>query len=105
MLLRPMGGFAGIAQEDRDSEFVRSLWTMLPFPECFLKRASQEWQKRISSFSPRLAPTGVPTTLSFVGELFEVAKLDWDFVCDMLQVDPYKRPTATELLQHPWLNS
>lgn len=104
-LFQPMGGLKGVPTEERDREFVRSLWTMIPFPKTFLDRAPREWQEIILRFSPKLAPTGVPITLSFIGELSEVPKADWDFVRDVLQVDPDTRPTANELLQHTWLNS
>ncbi|KAH6718023.1 kinase-like domain-containing protein [Leptodontidium sp. 2 PMI_412] len=99
-LFQPMGGLAGVPTDEQDREFLRSLWTMIPFPKTFLKRAPRRWQDEISRFSPRLAPTGAPITLSFVGELFEVPRADWEFVGDILQVDPDTRPTADELLQH-----
>jgi serine/threonine protein kinase len=60
---------------------------------------------KISRFSPKLAPTEAPITLSFIGEVFGVPKTDWAFVRDILQVDPDKRPTPEELLEHSWLNS
>merc|ERR1712225_25283 len=104
-LFQPMGGPAGVTTEEQDREFLRSLWTIIPFPKTFLERAPRKWQDEISRFSPRLAPTGMPITLSFIGEIFEVPKADWAFVRDILQVDPDRRPTADELLQHTWLNS
>lgn len=104
-LFQPMGGLAGVTTEEQDREFLRSLWTIIPFPKTFLERAPRKWQDEISRFSPRLAPTGMPITLSFIGEIFEVPKADWAFVRDILQVDPDRRPTADELLQHTWLNS
>ena len=104
-LFQPMGGLAGVPTEEQDREFLRSLWTMIPFPKTFLEPAPRRWQDEISRFSPRLAPTGAPITLSFVGELFEVPRADWAFVGDILQVDPDTRPTADALLQHTWLNS
>jgi len=104
-LFQPMGGLAGVPTEEQDREFLRSLWTIIPFPKTFLERASRKWQDDISKFSPRLAPTGMPITLSFIGDIFEVPKADWAFVRDILQVDPDRRPTADELLQHTWLNS
>ncbi|KAH7308339.1 kinase-like domain-containing protein [Rhexocercosporidium sp. MPI-PUGE-AT-0058] len=104
-LFQPMGGRAGVPTKEQDGEFLRSLWTIIPFPKTFLDRASKKWQDEISSFSPRLAPTGVPITLSFIGEIFEVPKPDWEFGRDILQVDPDMRPTADELLQRTWLYS
>ncbi|CZS99205.1 uncharacterized protein RCO7_00499 [Rhynchosporium graminicola] len=104
-LFQPMGGLAGVPTEEQDREFLRSLWTIIPFPRTFLERISRKWQDDISKFSPRLAPTGVPITLSFIGDLFDVPKADWAFVRDILQVDPDSRPTADELLQHTWLKS
>ncbi|KAH6718576.1 kinase-like domain-containing protein [Leptodontidium sp. MPI-SDFR-AT-0119] len=104
-LFQPMGGLAGVPTEEQDREFLRSLWTIVPFPKTFLDRVPKKWQDDISRFSPRLAPTGVPITLSFIGEIFEVPQVDWEFVRDILQVDPNMRPTADELLQHNWLYS
>ncbi|TVY81129.1 Dual specificity tyrosine-phosphorylation-regulated kinase, partial [Lachnellula suecica] len=94
-LFQPMGGLEGVPTEEQDREFLRSLWTIIPFPKTFLDQAPKKWQDNISRFSPRLAPTGVPITLSFIGEIFEVPKADWAFVRDILQVDPDVRPTAT----------
>lgn len=96
---------AGVPTEEQDREFLRSLWTIIPFPKTFLERAPKKWQDEISRFSPRLAPTGMLITLSFIGEIFEVPKADWAFVRDILQVDPDMRPAADELLQHTWPNS
>ena len=104
-LFQLLGGVAHLSAEQREREFLRSLWTMIPFPESFIKRIPQEWRDEILNFSPTLAPNGVPLTFSFIGELFEVPKADWDFVKDILQVDPDMRPTASELLQHSWFNS
>ncbi|KAK0111476.1 hypothetical protein ONS95_001831 [Cadophora gregata] len=104
-LFQPMGGLAGVPAEERDREFLRSLWTMIQFPKTFLDRIPRTWRDEISNFSPRLAPNGVPITLSFIGDIFEVPKADWAFVRDILEVDPDKRPTADELLQHTWLDS
>lgn len=104
-LFQAMGGLARVPTEEQEREFLRSLGTIIPFPKTFLERASTAWHEEISRFSPRLAPTGVPITLSFIGEIFEVPKKDWAFVRDVLQVDPDKRPTADELLQHSWMNS
>jgi serine/threonine protein kinase len=102
-LFQPMGGLADVPLDKQDREFVRSLWTVIPFPKTFLERAPKKWHDEISRFSPRLAPTGAPITLSFIGDIFEVPRGDWAFVRDILQVDPKRRPTADELLRHPWL--
>jgi hypothetical protein len=102
-LFQPMGGLAGGTREEKDREFLRSIWTILPFPKSFLARAPKTWQSEISRFAPRLAPTGVPITLSFIGDLFEVPEADWAFVRYVLEVDPDQRPTADELLRHSWL--
>ena len=72
-------------------------------PDTFFDRASKEWQAEISTFSQKLAPTGVLITLSFTGDVFEVPEADWAFVRNDLQVDPDVRPTADELVQHTWL--
>jgi hypothetical protein len=104
-LFQPMGGLVCVPIEEQEREFLRSLLTIIPFPKKFLNRAPKKWQDEISTFSPKLAPTGVPITFSFIGEIFEVPKADWAFVKDVLQVDPEMRPTADELLQHTWLNS
>lgn len=104
-LFQPMGGLVCVTTEEWDREFLRSLWTIIPFPKTFLERAPKKWQDEISRFWPRLAPTGVPIILSFIGQIFEVPKADWAFVTDVLQVDPDRRPTADELLQHSWLKS
>jgi hypothetical protein len=104
-LFQPMGGLVSVSEDERDREFVCSQWTILPFPKAFLDDAPKKWQDEISSFSPNLAPNGVPITLSFIGELFEVAEADWAFVRDVLVVNPELRPTADDLLQHSWLGS
>lgn len=103
-LLQPIGGLRHVPIEEQDREFVRSLWTIIPFPREFLERVPKNWQEEVSKFSPRRAPTGAPATLSFIGDVFEVANTDWAFVTDILQVDPERRPTADQLLQHPWLD-
>jgi len=104
-LFQPMGGLAGVPTEAQHREFIRSLWTTIPFSKTTLERTPAKWQDEILRFSPRLAPTGKRITLSFIGELFEVPKADWVFVRDILQVDPNMRSTADELLRHTWLNS
>jgi serine/threonine protein kinase len=104
-LFQPIGGLARVPAKEQEREFLRLLWTVTPFPKTFLERAPKKWQDDISKFSPRLAPTGVPVTLSFIGEIFEVPQADWAFIRDILQVDPDMRPTADQLLQHSWLNS
>ena len=91
--------------KDHDREFVRSLWTIVPFTETFLQRVPKEWQENNSRFSPKLAPTAAPISLSFIAEIFGISEPDQEFVRDILQVDPDKRQTAGELLQQPWLNS
>ncbi|TVY38720.1 putative serine/threonine-protein kinase [Lachnellula subtilissima] len=70
-LFQTMGGHVCVSIEEQEREFLRSRWTIIPFPKTFLDRAPKKWQDEISSFSPRLAPTGVPITLSFIGENFE----------------------------------
>lgn len=105
VLFKPIGDLAPATTEEQDREFLRSLWTVIPFPDAFLERVPSKWRNEILKFSPKLAPTGVPVTLSFIGEVFGVLEADWAFVRDILQVDPDKRPTADELLQHSWLSS
>ncbi|KAL3425265.1 serine/threonine protein kinase [Phlyctema vagabunda] len=105
MLFQPVGSPAGSQREDRDQEFIRSLCTIVPFPKTFLQRSPTEWQERISRLSPRLTPTGAPISLSSIGETFQIPRPDWEFVRDILEVDPDERPTASEILKHPWLNS
>lgn len=104
MLFRPMGGLPNLHGEEWDREFVRSLWTVLPFPGPFVERAPEEWRDAISRFEPRLAPTGASTSFSFIREIFEISELDWAFVGDVLKVDPEDRLTADELLRHSWLS-
>jgi serine/threonine protein kinase len=104
-LFQPIGGLPRASTEEQDREFLRSLWTMVPFPESFLERVLERRRSEILKFSPKLAPTGAPVTLSFIKDIFEIPEADWAFVRDVLQVDPDKRPTADELLQHPWLSS
>jgi hypothetical protein len=104
MLFQPIGGLVSASPDEEDRELLRSLWTVIPFPDAFLQRVPAKWRQEILKFSPRLAPTGTPATLSFIGEIFEIPEVDWAFVRDILQVDPDKRPTADGLLQHPWLS-
>jgi hypothetical protein len=104
-LFQPIGSLSNIPPEEQDREFLRSMWTMVPFPKTFLERVPKKWCDEISRFSPKLAPTGVPITLSFIEEVFNIPRVDWEFVRDILQADPNSRPAAKELLQHSWLNS
>ncbi|RFU27514.1 hypothetical protein B7463_g8835, partial [Scytalidium lignicola] len=105
MLFRPWGGVANIPKEDQDREFIRTLWTITPFPGAFLNKIPGEWRNVISKFTPKLAPTGEPTTLPFICSVFGMPDRDIEFVKDILQVDPDKRLTASQLLQHPWFDS
>ncbi|KAH8804582.1 kinase-like domain-containing protein [Xylogone sp. PMI_703] len=104
MLFRPWGGLANISAQDLDREFVRTLWTVTPFPETFFAKMPEEWKSIISTFTPKLAPTGAPITLSFIGDVFRMPDRDLNFIKDVLQVDPSERPTAKQLLQHPWFD-
>lgn len=104
MLFRPIGGLTPASPDEQDRESLCSLWTVIPFPDSFLKHVPENWRQEILKFSPRLAPMGTPATLAFIGAIFEVPEADWAFVRDVLQVDPDKRPTAARLLQHPWLD-
>jgi len=83
-LFQPMGGQAHVPAEEHHREFIRALWTMVPFPETFVERIPKKWHDEISRFSPRLAPTGVPITLSFIEDVFEIPTADWAFVRDVL---------------------
>jgi serine/threonine protein kinase len=104
-LFKPIGSLENMPPEKLGLEFLRSMWTMIPFPESFLNQIPEEMHDEISRFSPKLSPYGDPLTFSFIQDVFGIPKKDWDFVRDVLQVDPAKRPTADELLQHSWLNS
>lgn len=103
ILFKPIGGLGSTSPDKQDRELLRSQWTVIPFPDSFLRRVPEQWRREIWKFSPRLAPTGTPATLSFIGEIFDIPEADWAFVRDILQVDPDSRPTADGLLQHPWL--
>jgi len=104
-MFRPTTGARGLDEEGIDN-YVRGIHTFSPFPEPFLQRASKEWQVKIESFTnyPSRTATGKPVTAPFVKEMFKIHDYDWKIVEDMLKVDPQERPTAEQLLRHPWLN-
>ena len=53
--------------------------------------------------SPKVMPDGTPATGEFVQKTFAVQNEDWAFIQDVLKIDPDERPSADELLGHPWL--
>jgi serine/threonine protein kinase len=103
-LFQPIGGRPYTPTAAQDREFVNSLCTVVPFPKDFIERVPNKWQKTIHEFSPKLAPNGEPATLEFIRNIFEIQEEDWAFISDVLQPDPKMRPSADQLLQHPWLN-
>ncbi|KIV95436.1 hypothetical protein PV10_03093 [Exophiala mesophila] len=87
----------------RDLESLRALCTFVPFPPTLLSRLSPEVQEMISRLEPTVAVNGKPMTLSYLGEVSCADEGGWDFVTAAMDPDPEERPTATQLLQHPWL--
>ena len=60
---------------------------------------------KVEAFSncpPRLYDGRVITS-SLLTELYSLREYDWKFVEAMMKVDPERRPTARQLLRHPWL--
>jgi len=104
-MFRPTTGARG-PDEEGINNYVRGIHTLLPFPEAFVRRASKEWQVKIDSFSnyPSRMPNGMVVTAPVVKEMFKIHDFDWKIVEDMLTIDPQERPTAEQLLRHPWLN-
>ncbi|MCJ1245365.1 hypothetical protein MMC30_002569 [Trapelia coarctata] len=104
-MFRPTTGARGLDEEGINN-YVRGIHTLFPFPESFLQRASKEWQVKIAAFSnhPSRTVNGKAVTAPVVKEMFEIHDYDWKIVEDMLKVDPQARPTAEQLLRHPWLN-
>ena len=99
IVANPRGEFP---PEYRDLESIRALRTLVTFPPTLLSRVSPELEEMICHLEPNVVQ-GTPLTLSYFGELFHADKGGWDFVTAALEPDPEKRPTATQLLQHPWL--
>lgn len=104
-MFRPTTGAEGLDEEGIDN-YVRGIHTLFPFPEAFLRRASKEWQVKVDSFSnyPSRMRTGHVVTAAAAKEMFQISDFNWKIVEDMLTVDPQERPTAEQLLRHPWLN-
>lgn len=98
ILFRPIKEPRGL-DEEGSMNWVRSMYTVLPFPESFAQRAPKIWQDRFESFqtSPQMYKT-LPTEFSVLGKLFRIPDDAWNVVYNMLQVDPEQRMPATELL-------
>ena len=93
-----------LAEKER---YLRSLFTPFPFPDSFVRRLPKDWQDWIATYPnslTRLPGTenraGIPLTLKFLRNLFEVRVKDWSFVEDTMKIDPEDRPTTYELLDH-----
>ena len=104
VLFNPPGGPKYLDQEGIDN-YVRTLHTMFPFPQSFLQRTPEWFRNRVEDYkkSPKVMPDGTPATGEFIQKAFAVQHEDWAFIQDVLKIDPNERPSADELLGHPWL--
>ena len=44
-------------------------------------------------------------SMTLFSKYYDGGKMVKDFICKCLEKNPAKRPTASELLQHPWIKS
>lgn len=105
MLFQPPPGLAKLDDQERERAWLSGVSTMVPFPPKLLDRADSARRELVMQAPTRLAANGEPLTLALTGSIFEASADDWEFVAHVLQPNPDDRPTAEELLRHPWLSS
>ncbi len=90
--------------EEGSINWVRAMYTLLPFPESFAQRASETWQARFEDFkaSPQMYEGKFRTEFGVVHLLFRIPEDDWDMVYRMLRIDPEERMSALDLLSAPY---
>lgn len=99
ILFRPLREPRGLDGEG-SINWVRAMYTLLPFPASFAQRAPHVWQARFEDFraSPQIYKGEIPTEFDVVRQLFNIPEDDWDLVYNMLQIDPEERMSALDLL-------
>ena len=100
-----LGGYAPFDEEDQGEMFKKILKGDFVFHVSVFFRISQGDAASRSLFTTNITTTTTTTTTNtrkaeYWDEISEHAK---DFIERLLTVDPKKRITAQEALQHPWL--
>ncbi|MCJ1385827.1 hypothetical protein MMC17_008951 [Xylographa soralifera] len=104
-------GFEAVDPELEEKEcYLRSLYTLFPFPDSFVHRLPKDWQDRIATYPKSLSrmpstenKEGILVTSKVPRNIFHVREKDWRIVEDTLKIDPGDRPITYELLENPWL--